>query len=80
MSVATVAAMLVLTSGGLTARKAPKAISPQGRVEIQELYSHYAYALDSQADNGFAWADTFTPDGVFISGPARVEGRERLGR
>ena len=44
-------------------------------VEIQQLVARYAYAVDTHADNGYAYADLFAPDGVF-GGATR--GREAL--
>ena len=38
-------------------------LTTQDIVEIQQLYAKYNHAIDSL--NGEAWADTFTPDGVF---------------
>ena len=43
-------------------------------VEIQQLVARYAYAVDTHADNGYAYADLFTPDGVF----GKTRGREAL--
>ncbi len=44
-------------------------------VEIQQLVARYAYAVDTHADNGYAYADLFTPDGVF---GGTTTGREAL--
>ena len=38
-------------------------LKPQDIIEIEQLYAKYNQAID--AGNGEAWADTFTPDGVF---------------
>ena len=43
-------------------------------VEIQQLVARYSYAVDTHADNGYAYADLFTLDGVFGS----TKGREAL--
>ena len=40
-------------------------------VEIQQLYAQYAHALD--LGDAQAWADTFTPDGVFSDAKGREE-------
>src|SRR6188472_1630205 len=34
--------------------------------EITQLINRYAYGIDTCADNGYEYADVFTPDGVFI--------------
>jgi hypothetical protein len=52
-------------------------------IEIEQLIAKYSRALDTCANNGYDYADLYTPDGVFaptINGKpgARFEGRERL--
>ena len=55
-----------ITSGTLTAAD---------YVEIQQLVARYAYAVDTHADNGYAYADLFAPDGVF---GGTTKGRDAL--
>ena len=43
-------------------------------IEIQQLVARSSYAVDTHADNGYAYADLFTPDGVF----GKTRGREAL--
>jgi SnoaL-like domain len=43
-------------------------------VEIQQLVARYGYAVDTHADNGYAYADLFTADGTF----GNTKGREAL--
>jgi hypothetical protein len=59
-------------------------LSPQDRIEINDLYARYAYAFDSNSAQ--QWGELFTPEGVFrlegfgdISGRAAIEAfaRER---
>jgi len=38
-------------------------LTADDHAEIAQLYARYNHAIDS--GNGTAWADTFTPDGVF---------------
>jgi hypothetical protein len=52
-------------------------------LQIQQLVHHYGWALDSGADNGFAYADLYTADGIFTGtnqGPAgrSYQGRDKL--
>jgi hypothetical protein len=54
-----------ITGGSLTAAD---------YIEIQQLVARYGYAVDTHADNGYAYADLFTPDGVF----GKTQGREAL--
>jgi actinorhodin biosynthesis protein ActVIA len=42
--------------------------------QIQQLVARYSYALDTGADNGYAYADLFAADGAF----GRVAGRDQL--
>ncbi len=42
--------------------------------QIQQLVARYSYALDTGADNGYAYADLFAPDGTF----GTVGGRDQL--
>jgi hypothetical protein len=48
-------------------------LTAQDIAEIEQLYAKYNHAIDTI--NGDAWADTFTPDGVFNT---RFSGREAL--
>ena len=42
--------------------------------EIQQLVARYSFAIDSGADNGYAYADLFAPDGSF----GKTTGRDAL--
>ena len=52
-------------------------------IEIQQLVAKYARAIDTCSNNGYDYADLFTPDGYFAPsfngkiGP-KFQGRERL--
>jgi hypothetical protein len=45
--------------------------------EIQQLVNRYAFAIDTCSNNGYDYADLYTPDGVFYWG---VGGRKSVGR
>lgn len=49
-------------------------------IEIEQLNRKYAWAIDTCGNDGFDYADLYTPDGVFISGDSgrRWQGREQL--
>ena len=47
-------------------------------LEIQRLITAYPMALDTGAGEGYVYADIFTPDGVFMAGEIRHQGREAL--
>jgi hypothetical protein len=46
-------------------------------VEIQQLLNKYAFALDTCSNNGYDYADLYTPDGIFYWG---IGGRKSVGR
>jgi SnoaL-like domain len=52
-------------------------------IEIEQLIARYSRAIDSCSNNGYDYADLFTPDGAFIPSfdgkPGNpIQGRERL--
>jgi hypothetical protein len=60
-------------------RKAAAApLSPQDYLDIQQLLARYAFAVDSGADNGRAYAALFTDDGEFILPSGPIKGPEAL--
>ena len=66
-----------------TIRPAPEPSKPRNGssltamdyVEIRKLVAGYAYGLDGGADNGYAYADLFAPDGSVFG---RTTGRENI--
>jgi hypothetical protein len=83
---ATKVALLVVALGALPLT--PRAQEPQqltalDYIEIQQLVAKYARAIDTCSNNGYDYADLFTPDGVFqpmVGGRSipGIQGRERL--
>ena len=61
------------------ATKAP-ALSALDYIEIQQLVNRYAWAIDTCSNNGYDYADLYTPDGVFYwgVGSRKSVGREQL--
>jgi hypothetical protein len=61
---------------------AAETLTPQDLADIQQLYSRYYQTID--AGDSEAWANTFTPDGVFNTNTrghdALVESNRRGGR
>jgi hypothetical protein len=53
-------------------------LTAEDYVEIQQLVVSYPYALDTAANNGFDYADLFSPDGEFIRPPTK--GRDNLAK
>src|SRR5215475_104319 len=64
---------------GTAAVAAPaSSLSAGDTIEIQQLIARSAYALDTAADHGAAYAQLFTTDGAFITKtarPAEIKGR-----
>ena len=53
--------------GGTSAQQpsSPPVLDALDYLEIEQLVYRYGYALDTGADNGFAYADLYAPDGTF---------------
>jgi hypothetical protein len=77
---------LWLGASGLQAQQpaaATRELTALDYFEIQQLVAKYAHAIDTCSNNGYDYADLFTPDGSFVPSfegrqlPA-IEGRERL--
>jgi hypothetical protein len=67
--VAAVSAVLSLMGGAFVygQQRTSHKLTFDDYLEIQQLYATYAHTIDSGEDQGRAWANTFTPDGVFIA-------------
>ena len=59
---------------------ARSALTPQDFIDIQQLVRKYAWALDGGDNYGYAYADLFTPDGVFVGTNQGPDGRSYQGR
>jgi hypothetical protein len=64
-----------LPSGELKAQKAPS-LTALDYEEIRNLYGRYTHAFDG--GDGQALANTYTPDGAFVTGGRTTQGREQL--
>jgi hypothetical protein len=74
-------ALTVLPAQQDTARTAATAVlTPQDSIDIQQLVRKYAWALDGGDNYGYAYADLFTPDGVFVGMNQAPGGRSYQGR
>jgi SnoaL-like protein len=56
---------LILSTPRVDAAAAPK-LSAADYQEIAQLTNRYAYGIDTCGNNGYDYADVFTPDGEFI--------------
>ncbi len=80
-SLAFVGVFLALGSGAL-ARQTPTTagrptLTTQDYIDIQQVLNKYAFALDTCSNNGYDYADLYTPDGVFYWG---INSRKSVGR
>jgi len=65
------------------ARAHAQSLTPQDYIEIQQLVSRYAYAIDECTNKGYDYADLYVPDGSFATSrngkiSNRFDGREKL--
>ena len=71
-------AVLAASSAGVgLSQQRAAAVTPLSALDvqdIQQLGARYAYGLDTAADNGYYYANVFTPDGSF----GATQGRENL--
>ena len=78
-------ALVVLSAATSAAAQTPAArtaapLTAQDYIDIQQLLNRYAFALDTCSNNGYDYADLYTPDGVFYwgIGARKSVGREEL--
>jgi len=74
--------------GAMPVQAQERAFTALDYQEITQLINRYAYGIDTCANNGYDYADVFTPDGVFIDknsdagfkagGRVLAKGREAL--
>ena len=75
--------LLAIAAPAFTQTPKPMTLTALDYIEIEQLVAKYSRALDTCANNGYDYADLYTPDGVFAPmingkpGP-RFEGRDRL--
>ena len=73
-TVALFATANVTTVRSVQAQSTIQPLTALDYAEIQQLVARYSFALDSGAENGYAYADLFTPDGSF----GTTKGRDQL--
>ena len=81
-----VLSVLCVTAPAMRAQSpsaAPRELTALDYIQIQQLVARYARAIDTCSNNGYDYADLFTPDGAFIpmingKPGAKIQGRERL--
>jgi hypothetical protein len=81
MAVVALCALTVLPAQQQAASTPGRAVlAPHDYIEIQQLVRNYAWALDGGDNYGYAYADLFTPDGVFVGMNQGPDGRSYQGR
>ena len=84
VAIAVLLSLTVLPAQKATEREAPAAatasLTALDRIQIQQLVRKYAWALDSGDNYGYAYADLFTPDGIFVGTNQGPGGRSYQGR
>ena len=71
----------VLSLSGRSQSRPVTPLTALDRIQIEQLAIRYTYGLDTTADNGYMYADVFTPDGEFVGRQVPLtQGREALAR
>ena len=80
LTAAALVVMALASVGGAQTDKV-RPLMPLDIIEIQQLAIRYSYGLDTAGNNGYMYADVFTPDGEFIGRTVPLtQGREALAR
>jgi len=77
------ALFLILASTACAEKAEPTELTALDNFQIQQLVARYARAIDTCSNNGYDYADLFTPDGFFapsMNGEVELkfQGREQL--
>jgi uncharacterized protein (TIGR02246 family) len=80
IAIAVLLSLTVLPAQKEMPRPAARSFSASDQIEIQQLVRKYAWALDSGDNYGYAYADLFTSDGVFVGTNQGPDGRSYQGR
>ena len=77
LSLVTIGIAIVAVTTITRAATKTQALTALDYIEIQQLVNRYAFALDNCTNNGYDYADLYTPDATFYWG---VGGRKSVGR
>jgi hypothetical protein len=72
--------LAVRPKDGANASAPTGTLTPMDDIEIQQLVRKYGWALDSGDNYGYAYADLYTPDGIFVGTNQGPNGRSYQGR
>ena len=72
------AAPALTTATAAAVPSMPHPLTAQDYADIDQLFALFGYGFDSAADQGYAWANLFTPDGIFVNGTVvgQMKGRD----
>lgn len=73
---------LALLAPAMVSAEEPMKLTPQDYIDIQQLSSKYAFAIESCTNSGYDYADLYTDDGTFAvsqawDNPGKVYARGR---
>ena len=80
IAIAVLLSLTVVPAQKETPGAVSRSFSASDQIEIQQLVRKYAWALDSGDNYGYAFADLFTPDGIFVGMNQGPDGRSYQGR
>jgi hypothetical protein len=72
--------VVAMTMAARPRAQATAQLSALDYIEIEQLAYRYGYALDTGADDGYAYADLYSPDGTFTGTNQGPAGRTYQGR
>jgi hypothetical protein len=77
------AVLLLLAPAAFAQKAGPASLTALDYIQIQQLAAKYARAIDTCSNNGYDYADLYTPDGYFapsMNGKVvgKFQGREKL--
>jgi hypothetical protein len=83
IAVCVVCAVTFHISAAQSPASKPRELTALDYIEIQQLVAKYAKAIDTCSNNGYDYADLFTPDGAFVPSfdgkpGTPIRGREKL--
>lgn len=78
LSIVLLGLALPLVPYQLLRAQAPAALTARDRIEINQLAARYAFALDTRANDGMAFAELFAPDGEFVGVRGSAKGTDQL--
>jgi hypothetical protein len=75
--------LCLAATGGARAQAPVPALTALDYIEIEQLIAKYARAIDTCTNNGYDYADLFTPDGALVPSfdgkpGTPIQGRDRL--